>query len=315
MLKAIFFKKKKFWDIVCLLCGLSLIGLFVFIGYKDSEATTGGILIGVIMGTFFSTIGIIFLLFNFRAYLYIENGHIKGKYHYFGKIDCNVTDVDFVLPQVNTLTILLKNGKRHTISGVGNTWELSSEIRRQIFKLEPEIPDGTYLELKNVQAARKKDVHLVFGGVALMFINIFITVLLTGSREMSDFSKLDWSLFAVMGVIEVLTIITMSYFAGKSSKRLFPIEHLIYRLKGANVASQPLPSGNVIRVYTDENYNGRIVVYGFPNDGGVYYCVQEFLGDDFRLDTVHTSEIYENEEALAEKTDFHSLIDIMEHFQ
>ena len=61
MVKATF-KKKFFWNIVCLLCGLFLIGFFVFVGYKDSEATIGGILIGVVFGTFFSILGIFFLL-------------------------------------------------------------------------------------------------------------------------------------------------------------------------------------------------------------------------------------------------------------
>lgn len=313
MLKATF-KKKYFWDIICLLCGLFLIGLFVFVGYKDSEATVGDIFNGVAMGIFISILGVIFLLFNFRAYLYIENGHIKGKYHYFGKIDCNVTDVDFVLPQINTLTILLKNGKCHTISGIENAGLLSFEIRRQIFKLESEMPDDVYRELKNAQITHKKELRQLFVSLPLIFINIFIAAFLTGGREMYDFSKLDWSLFAVMVVIEVLTVIVISHFADKCGKHSFHIEHLKYRLEGAIIAFQPLPSGNPIHIYTDENYTGRIVVYNFPNNEGIYYCVQEFLGNKLQLDIVYISEIYENEEAIPEKSDFDSLIDITEHF-
>ena len=314
MLKATF-KKKYFWDIICLLCGLFLIGLFVFVGYKDSEATVGDIFNGVTIGIFISILGVIFLLFNFRAYLYIENGHIKGKYHYFGKIDCNVTDVDFVLPQINTLTILLKNGKRHTISGIENAGLLSFEIRRQIFKLESEMPDDVYRELKNAQITRKKELRQLFVSLPLIFINIFIAAFLTGGREMYDFSKLDWSLFAVMGVIEVLTVIVIFHFADKCGRRSLYIEHLKYRLEGAIIAFQPLPSGNPIRVYTDENYTGRIIVFGYPNEEGVYYCVQEFFEGEFRLDTVYTSEIYESEEILSEEMVLYFFIDITEYFQ
>lgn len=314
MVKATF-KKKSFLNIICLLCGLFLICLFVYIGYKDSEATTGGILAGVIFGTVFCILGIVFMLFNFKAYFYIEDGHIKGRYNYFSTINCDFSDVDFVLSQTNTLTILLKNGKRHVIMGVENSWELSSAIRRQTFKFESKATDDVRIELEATQATRKKELFWVFGGIALMFINIFIAVLLTDGKEMYEFGKVDWSLFAVMGVIETLTLIATFYFAGKCGRQMFRIDYLKYQLRGANIAAQPLPSGNPIRVYTDENYTVRIVVFGYPNSEEVYYCVQEFFESEFRLDTVHTSEIYESEESLTEEKDFYIFIDITEHFK
>lgn len=314
MVKATF-KKKFFWNIVCLLCGLFLIVFFVFVGYKDSESTIGGILIGVIFGTFFSILGIFFLLFNFRAYLYVEDGHIKGRYNYFAEINCNVSDIDFAEGRNNTLVILLKNGKRHTIMGIVNSYDVCSEIRRQTFRLESKAPDDVRFELEATQATRKKELLCFIGSIALMFVNIFITVLLTGGREMYDFGKLDWILFAVMGVIEALTVVATFYFAGKCDRQLFRIERLKYQLKGANIASQSLPSGNPIRVYTDENYAGRIIVFGYPNNECVYYCVQEFFEGEFRLDTVYTSEIYESEEILTKENDFYIFIDITEYFQ
>lgn len=147
-----------------------------------------------------------------------------------------------------------------------------------------------------------------------MFANIFIAVALTGGKEMYEFGTLDWILFAAMGVVELVTVVATFYSAGKCGKHLLPIEHLKFRLKGAYIASQSLPSGNVKRIYTDENHTGRIVVYGFPNDESVYYCVQEFAGN-FLLKTVHTSKIYENEDVLTEETDLHMFIDITQHIQ
>ena len=85
------FKKNKADGITCLLSGIFLIGLFVFINYKDSEATMRNMLVGIVLGTFFCLVGIVFLLLNFKAYFYIDNGHIKGKYHWFGKIDCYIS--------------------------------------------------------------------------------------------------------------------------------------------------------------------------------------------------------------------------------
>ena len=221
--------------------------------------------------------------------------------------------VAFAMAQVNTLTILLKSGKRHMIMGVENAWPLASAIRQQIFTVETEKPDTLLCKLEEVQAARKKKLYWVIGCVALMFANIFIAILLTDGKEMYAFSNTDWILFSVMGVIEILTVILTFYFAGQCGKQLLPIEHLKYRLKGAYIATTPLPAGIVKRVYTDANHMGRIVICGYPNDESVYYCVQEFVGN-YLLKTVDTSEIYENEDNLPNEA-LSTFIDISDIFQ
>lgn len=306
------FKKRSFGNILCQIYGLFLIGLFIFVGYKGGGSAKGGIVAGIFSGVVVC-IFIVIQFFNFRACLYVEDGRIKGHYSYFGKIDCDLSDVDFVLPQINTVTILLKNGKRYTIGGVENPWEFSSAVRRQIFMLESETPDDVRYKLEAVQADRKKEIFYVIGGTVLMFLNILFAMLLTGGRETYEFSKLDWGVFIAAMLIEMLTLIMTFYYADKSGRRLLVIEHLKHRLKGAIIASQPLPPGNLIRVYTDENYTGRIVVFYIPHDEGFYYCIQNFSGNEFRLDTGHTSEIYQSEEIIAEEA--HALIDITEHFQ
>ena len=85
-----------------------------------------------------------------------------------------------------------------------------------------------------------------------------------------------------------------------------------YRLKGALIATLPLPLSNIKCIYTDENNTGRIIVCGFPQDNSVYYCIQEFT-DIFSLETVYTSEIYENEDALPNEA-FSAFIDISDLF-
>ncbi len=311
MVKAIF-KKKTIWDYVCLFCGLFLIGLFIYVGYKDSEATVGGVLTGVVLGMVFCSFGLIMLLFNYKAYLSVEDGHIKGKYHYFGKINCAASNVAFAMPQINTLSILMKNGKQYVIRGVENQWELATDIRRQIFALETESPESLYGKLQAKQTERNKKLLWVIVGVVMMFANIFIAVALTGGREMYDFTTLDWTLFAVMGVVELATMVATFWVARQCGKYVLPIEQLKYRLKGAYIASQSLPSGNAKYVYTDENQTGRIIVYDFPNDESVYCCVQEFVGN-LQFETVHTSEIYASEEDLPTEA-LDALLNITDHF-
>ena len=300
-------KKTNAWHILLLLCGIFFIALYIFLNIVDSEATSE-LLAFLIFGILLSFFAIPSMLLNHGAYIRIEENFIHAKYHWFSSIDCNIDEVAFVLPQINTLTILLKNGKRHVIMGVENSWPLSSVIRRQNFSFEAESPIVLRQKLDHVQAVRKKELWWVLGGITLMFANIFIAVLLTGGKDLHEFGKLDWILFAVMGFIELLTLIGLFYAAGRCGKHLVPIEQLKYRLRGAMIASQPLPSNNIKNVYTDENHTGRIIVCGFPNDESVYYCVQEFAGN-FELETVHTSEIYDNKDELPEDG-FSTLIDV-----
>ena len=213
------------------------------------------------------------------------------KYHYFGKIDCLISDVYFALGGNNTVIIQQKNGKSHTIMGIINSWYIASEIRKQSFEIEAEEPDSIRQQLNHAQATRKKELLLVLGGISLIFANIIIAVLLTGGRDLHEFGKLDWTLFAMMGFVELATVIGLFFIAQRCGKHLHLIEQLKYRLRGAIIATHPLPTNSTTAIYTDENYTGRILVCGFPNDESVYYCVQEIVGD-FELETVHTSEIY-----------------------
>ena len=303
-------KKTNIWLVLFLLCGIFFVILYVFLNMVDSEATSE-LLTFLIMGIICGLIAIPSMLLNHGAYIHIEGNTIKAKYHWFGKLDCSIDDVEFVLPQINTLTILLKSGKRHVIMGVENSWALSSAIRRQRFEIEKEVPDSLRQKLSQVQATYKKELWRVLGGIALLFVNIFIAAMLTGGRDLHEFSQLDWILFSVMGAIELLTLIGLFYTAQKGGKCLLPIEQLKYRLRGAIIATHPLPTNNITAVYTNENHTGRIVVCGFPNDDSVYYCVEKIYGN-FELEIVHTSEIYESTEELSDEG-FSALIDITAH--
>lgn len=293
----IFIRKKRIiWLILMLICGIFLIGLYAFPSITGRE-TAEGKLTHLIMGILCTLAAISALLFNHGAYIRIEENRINAKYHWFDRLDCAIDDIEFVLPKTNTLTFLLKGGKRHMIMGVENSWDLSSAIRRYVFGLETESPDSVRQKLEQAQATRKKALWWVLGLGTLMFANIFIAVLLTGGRELHEFSKLDWILFSVMGFVELLTLVSLFYAAQRYGKYMLPIEQLKYRLRGAVIAAAPLPTNSTVAVYMDWDHIGRIVVCGFPNDESVYYYVQKVLGD-FELETVHESEIYPSKDDL-----------------
>ena len=308
MVKAVF-KKKYFWEILCLLCGVFLISLFVFIAYKDSEATIGGISTGVVFGTIICLISIAFLLFNFKAYLYIDNGSIKGKYNYFGKIDCDISDVDFVLSQINTLTIQLKNGKIHTIIGVENSFAICSLIQREMSFDNTKQTQNTIKDLKKMLSDKKKGIVNTCYSLLLAFIILLVTAFLVGEREVYEINGIGWAIIAIMGVIEIVMLIATFYFALKTGKNNVSIEKLKYTIRRTIIETRPLLAGRIIKVYTDNDYNARFTILGCPNENSVYYCVQWF-DSDYNLINVYESDVFEDIELIT--SEFENYIDITE---
>lgn len=304
------FLRKKFnvWLFLLFLCGLAFIGMYIFLNIVDPTATSK-LLTFLIVGIMICLVVIPSWLLNSGAFIHIDEDSIKAKYHWFGKIDCKLSDVVFAVARVNTLIIQLKDGKTHTIMGIENSWPLASFIRRNMSFEVTEQPETLNEKLNNLKANKKNGLIYVCSGVALMFVIIFITVFLTGEREIHEFSNIDWTIFAIMLATEIATAVATFYFAGKTGKNNIPIEKLQYEIQRRIIETQPLLPGFVIAVYTDENYTGRITLFGYPNDSAVYYSVQAFASD-YTLFRAYTSDVYDSQEELP--ANFETLIDITE---
>lgn len=304
------FLRKKFnvWLFLLFLCGLAFIGMYIFLNIVDPTATSK-LLTFLIVGIMICLVVIPSWLLNSGAFIHIDEDSIKAKYHWFGKIDCKLSDVVFAVARVNTLIIQLKDGKTHTIMGIENSWPLASIIRRNMSFEVTEQPETLNEKLNNLKANKKNGLIYVCSGVALMFVIIFITVFLTGEREIHEFSNIDWTIFAIMLATEIATAVATFYFAGKTGKNNIPIEKLQYEIQRRIIETQPLLPGFVIAVYTDENYTGRITLFGYPNDSAVYYSVQAFASD-YTLFRAYTSDVYDSQEELP--ANFETLIDITE---
>lgn len=304
------FLRKKFnvWLFLLFLCGLAFIGMYIFLNIVDPTATSK-LPTFLIVGIMICLVVIPSWLLNSGAFIHIDENSIKAKYHWFGKIDCKLSDVVFAVARVNTLIIQLKDGKTHTIMGIENSWPLASIIRRNMSFEVTEQPETLNEKLNNLKANKKNGLIYVCSGVALMFVIIFITVFLTGEREIHEFSNIDWTIFAIMLATEIATAVATFYFAGKTGKNNIPIEKLQYEIQRRIIETQPLLPGFVIAVYTDENYTGRITLFGYPNDSAVYYSVQAFASD-YTLFRAYTSDVYDSQEEL--QANFETLIDITE---
>lgn len=304
------FLRKKFnvWLFLLFLCGLAFIGMYIFLNIVDPTATSK-LPTFLIVGIMICLVVIPSWLLNSGAFIHIDEDSIKAKYHWFGKIDCKLSDVVFAVARVNTLIIQLKDGKTHTIMGIKNSWPLASIIRRNMSFEVTEQPETLNEKLNNLKANKKNGLIYVCSGVAFMFVIIFITVFLTGEREIHEFSNIDWTIFAIMLATEIATAVATFYFAEKTGKNNIPIEKLQYEIQRRIIETQPLLPGFVIAVYTDENYTGRITLFGYPNVSAVYYSVQAFASD-YTLFRAYTSDVYDSQEELP--ANFETLIDITE---
>lgn len=127
-LEGIFIRKKfNVW----LLCGIFSIGLYVLFNIVDPKATNKSVVF-LFLGMLELSASFLSLLWNRGAFFHISDNSVKIKYHLFGKIDCRLSDVEFVSAKTNTLIIQLKSGKCRTISGIKNPWELCREMRRKM---------------------------------------------------------------------------------------------------------------------------------------------------------------------------------------
>ena len=306
MVKAIFVKKY-FASIFCLCCGLFLLVMFILCIINDVT----DVIPGIIFASLYTIGSLISLFFNRKAELCIEDGHIKGKFHFFGKINCNVSDVEFALAQMNVLTVQLKNGKVYRIFGASNSWVLCSSIRRDIDYHLNESPEMLIKKLNICKSDRKKDIVYVCIGIALMFLYIFATTILTDWKDLSEFNKNEWVFFYIFCIAEVITLFVTMFIANKAGKKILSVEKAEYDVRRRMIETSALLLGNVIKIYSDGEYRIRITLFGYPNSDSVYYTVEN-LSYDYSLNKVNESQIFEDTKYLPEE--FESLIDISEKF-
>ena len=311
-MKGEFIKKKfSFPLFLFFLCGLFFIGLYVYAKISDPDAESV-ILIFLITGILICLAAAALRFLNYGAYITVDEDSIKAKYGWFSKIDCKLSDVIFAEAQIKTLTIQLKNGKTHSVLGLANPCPLASVIKRKMAFEESGSPDTLLEKLNGMKKARKKYLILTFACIALMFIFIFVTVFLTGGKDLNGFSKTDWIIFAIfMGAGELITVIAAFYFARKTGIKNVPIERMQYAIRRRTIETEALFPGNVVGVYTNEDYACRYTVLRFPNDSSVY-CIVEGYKPDCSLVKEFESEIFESADQLPDA--FDSLIDISDMF-
>ena len=195
--------------------------------------------------------------------------------------------------------------------GIENAYHIASAIRRNITFESTADPNTLKEDLQQLRATGRKYLICICTGIGLIFVNILIAVLLTGGRDFHIFSKTDWIIFSVMTLVELGTVIITFCIAQKSGTHSHKVEPFQYALRRTLIETAPLLLGCPIGVYTDDNYSGRVTLYGYPHCEEVYYSMEKFDGEYTLLQT-YTSDIFESREELTEA--FAGLIDLSNRF-
>lgn len=103
------FKKKYLLDILFLFLGVSSIGLYLFIASVDTQ-TAHEIIIFIILSILLCSISIIDICLKHNTYLRINDHHLSARYHFYKKIECDLSEIEFASSAFGILTLYLKNG-------------------------------------------------------------------------------------------------------------------------------------------------------------------------------------------------------------
>ena len=284
------------------ICSIFLIGLYLFLPVIDPEGTKGSLSF-LLMGVLLALITIPSWTLNRGAFFHVTEDTVRAKFHWFGKIDCKLSDVAFVFPQINTLTICLKGGKYYTIMGISNSWQVASFISHRISFEVKDPPEALIKKLD--QSKRSKMQYLIRCSIATAFMLItpFITLFLTEEKSMHEFTRADWIVTAVMGVILIFSTVDAFRFANQAGKMNIPLEKLHYEIRRTVMETSPLLYGNAIKVFINENANVRLTVFRYPDSNSVYYTTEQIFSDNFLLCETYESEIHKNIAELSESFD------------
>ena len=301
-MEAHFKKTHPIISLVFLILDLLWIGLCVYMSIAQ-RITGGDVLVCALVAIFFAAFGAIPYLYNRRAYLHINDCSIKGRFGFFKRLECEIREVEFVLVQLDTVQLLFKD-RKCCIRGVRNAWEIGAYLMPRIpFRFDREQlkldRKAMLADWERRNKSIKKNTVASYCAIALTFVWLFATIILTGERDLPEFSSTDWIIFWIMCVLEALTFGAMILFIIKIRQaNPFESEKLLYKVHRATVEATPLLESpwELRAVLTDAYYTHRITVYNVSTENieeRFYYTIEIFDGN-FRLKLLNSSDFFED---------------------
>ena len=296
-MKAVLKKSNHRALIIYLILALIWSGLSVFMFAQNRLSGIGDIISCSLITIIICFFGVLLFLYNYKAYLHIDDHKISGRFGFFKRLECEINDVDFILVQFDTIHILLKD-RKYCIRGVKNAHEIGSFIMPRLPFLFDGNKQDIIEDLKKRERAIKKNTILTFCAVGLSFVWLFATVFLTDQRELSEFNHTDWILFSIMCFLEILTVIAMFVFARKIRYgNPIDLEKQIYGIHRTIIETTPLlySPWKLKAVLTDAYFSYRMTVYVgcIENDKDSFCYRIEVFDKNFNLKFLGESEVFE----------------------
>lgn len=309
------YKGLNLFNWIMLACGIVLVTMFSYTicSAEDTDSILASVFF-ICFGLFCIALSIVLIHLNRNSFLNVDENIVEAKFFPGKKLRCKIADIESASCDNMTLTIILKSGKRYQISGLINTYPILRYIRG-VMRTASEtaewsrdsVPVDVLREelLKDIKQ-RKQRIIKVLVCMAMMILWIVLVVVFTDAKELSAFSRNDWLIFAVGGLLETATFIAelvLAIMAGREQNNIFEKRT---ELRKAEVFTTPLPSGNPIAVYTDELYTLRVTVMRFPHSNEVYF-VEESIPDGWEDKSEIYSSLSELESLLVDVHELHKI--------
>lgn len=290
--------------------GLALLMTCILIGGRDelTSADIGACIIIIILGCIGVILGGIFLYIRKNAYIHVEEDTISAYCHLGGRLNCRMEDIEYIrqyrMHGGTALEIHLLNGKKYEIDNLENADAIDKYIKRRMpHKESTNEAAGDLVQLhaekQILRKTNKRILILWLCGFSALILLIILSFVLTGGRELHEFSQQDWYIFSVIcGISAVLVIISIILFVRliRTSKMMEKKEAEIWR---ALLMTAPLRPGKALRMFLDSSDypSYRLVIYGLPGYTEIYY-VTESVRSDEEIVLVSQSKLQPDFEAL-----------------
>lgn len=307
------FRKKnhlRLWYIMGIASGLALVGMFVFIFWKEGFDSAD--IDTMVLGLFFVAFGAGVAVFSTRllagelhTYLRTDELFIDGVDMYGKKLHCPLSDVKNVIAGGDSLSITRTDGKRFHFHQLMNAaalyrWLLKHSSANRAALLESETDqERVRSRLLAIRSEQRQNTKRMILCIVLMSALIVSAILLIGDRDMKEFSLRDWGVFSALFVPGLIAMVRMIFsmvqnlrLSEESQLKLSAYSKTVMR----SVAGQ---KNQVIRVYLDDEEapNYRLTVYSLPQEQGFYFAIEAF-NNQYELETLKKSAVYDELSAL-----------------
>lgn len=263
-------------------------------GGRDSRVAIIGLGLSVALCVF--CVLAIWVRRNMR--LHIENEHISATLRFGKTLEVDFSEIEYVEAGLGVLTIMLKSGKRHIITGLRNWLEICDCILNGLETVEETADRETLArELRELTEKRKMLIGSTCFLIMLWFADILLCVMLTGKKDFTAFTGREWIIFGVM-MCQLLGMVVLTFvLASRAGGYLHGIQNRRHRLRKLLLDSDPLGMGKCRKIYADNTALIRVVIYGYPNAEDVYLAI-EAIDRHLRLCQVYESPVYPGEEEM-----------------